>query len=93
MFELARGDRENGMTAYAELQEREFASEEHGYTATHHQREVGTGYFDEVAGIISGGDVSTKALSGSTEEAQFNWRRLVSRAARPARPRCSRSRE
>jgi isocitrate lyase len=72
MFELARGYREKGMTAYAQLQEREFASEEHGYTATQHQREVGAGYFDEVAETISGGDASTKALSGSTEEAQFN---------------------
>ena len=72
MFELARGYREKGMTAYAQLQEREFASEEDGYTATQHQREVGAGYFDEVAETISGGDASTKALSGSTEEAQFN---------------------
>jgi isocitrate lyase len=71
MFELALGYREKGMTAYAELQQREFASEEHGYTATQHQREVGAGYFDEVAETISGGDASTKALSGSTEEAQF----------------------
>jgi isocitrate lyase len=71
MFELARGYREDGMTAFADLQEREFASEEHGYTATQHQREVGAGYFDEVAETISGGDASTKALSGSTEEAQF----------------------
>jgi isocitrate lyase len=72
MFELARGYREDGMTAFAELQEREFASEEHGYTATQHQREVGAGYFDEVAETITGGDASTKALSGSTEEAQFS---------------------
>jgi isocitrate lyase len=72
MFELARGYRGRGMTAYVQLQEREFASEEHGYTATQHQREVGAGYFDEVAETISGGDASTKALSGSTEEAQFN---------------------
>jgi isocitrate lyase len=72
MFELARGYREDGMTAFAELQEREFASEEHGYTATQHQREVGAGYFDEVAETIAGGDASTKALSGSTEEAQFS---------------------
>jgi isocitrate lyase len=72
MFELARGYREKGMTAYAQLQEREFASEEHGYTATQHQREVGAGYFDEVAETISGGEASTTALSGSTEEAQFS---------------------
>jgi isocitrate lyase len=72
MFELARGYRQDGMTAFAELQEREFASEEHGYTATQHQREVGAGYFDDVAETITGGDASTKALSGSTEESQFS---------------------
>jgi isocitrate lyase len=72
MFELARGYRDHGMAAYAELQEREFASEGEGYTATSHQREVGAGYFDAVAEIVSGGDASTAALSGSTEEAQFN---------------------
>jgi isocitrate/methylisocitrate lyase len=72
MFELARGYRDHGMTAYAKLQEREFANEENGYTATSHQREVGAGYFDEVAEIISGGESSTGALSGSTEEAQFS---------------------
>ena len=72
MFELARGYCEHGMTAYAELQQREFANEENGYTATSHQREVGAGYFDQVAEIISGGETSTGALSGSTEEAQFS---------------------
>ena len=71
MFELARGYRDLGMTAYAELQQRELASEDDGYTATSHQREVGAGYFDEVAEIIAGGEASTGALSGSTEEAQF----------------------
>jgi isocitrate lyase len=72
MFDLARGYRERGMAAYADLQQREFASEEHGYTATKHQREVGAGYFDEVAQVIAGGeDVTTAALTGSTEEAQF----------------------
>jgi isocitrate lyase len=72
MFELSRGYAENGMTAYVELQEREFGMEEHGYTATRHQREVGAGYFDEVAQVISGGLSSTLALKGSTEEAQFD---------------------
>jgi isocitrate lyase len=72
MFELSRGYREHGMAAYAELQEREFSSEESGYTATSHQREVGAGYFDEVAEIVSGGESSTGALTGSTEEAQFS---------------------
>ena len=72
MFDLARGYRERGMAAYADLQQREFASEGHGYTATKHQREVGAGYFDEVAQLIAGGEeVETAALTGSTEEAQF----------------------
>lgn len=71
MFELARGYRDRGMAAYSELQQAEFASEVNGYTATRHQREVGTGYFDEVAQVISGGKSSTTALSGSTEEEQF----------------------
>jgi isocitrate lyase len=71
MFELARAYRERGMSAYAELQSAEFASEAQGYTATKHQREVGTGYFDEVAKAIGGGQSSTVALAGSTEEAQF----------------------
>ena len=72
MFELARGYRERGMTAYAELQQSEFASEDQGYTATSHQREVGAGWFDEVAQAIAGEEVSTAALSGSTEEKQFS---------------------
>jgi isocitrate lyase len=71
MFELARGYRERGMSAYVELQEREFALEPDGYTATKHQREVGAGYFDQVMQAVSGGDSSTLALHGSTEEAQF----------------------
>jgi isocitrate lyase len=74
MFELARDYRERGMTAYSKLQQAEFASEEHGYSATRHQREVGTGYFDLVAQIISGGTSSTTALEGSTEREQFNKR-------------------
>ena len=71
MFELARGYRQNGMTAYAELQEREFASEDGGFTAVQHQQEVGAGYFEEVAMAITGGESETTALSGSTEESQF----------------------
>jgi isocitrate lyase len=71
MFELARQYRERGMAAYSELQEAEFASEAAGYTATRHQREVGTGYFDEVTQLIAGGAASTTALHGSTEAAQF----------------------
>ncbi len=72
MFELALGYRDQGMTAYSRLQEAEFALEEYGYTATRHQREVGTSYFDEVAQAISGGDSSTTALAGSTEVEQFH---------------------
>ncbi|MDP3174094.1 MAG: isocitrate lyase [Phenylobacterium sp.] len=72
MFELARGYKDRGMAAYSELQDAEFASEADGYTATRHQREVGTGYFDEVAMAISGGLSSTTAMSQSTETAQFN---------------------
>jgi isocitrate lyase len=71
MFELARGYKDRGMAAYSELQQAEFASEKHGYTATRHQREVGTGYFDQVSMVITGGTSSTTALKGSTEEAQF----------------------
>ncbi|MCH6269490.1 MULTISPECIES: isocitrate lyase [Neobacillus] len=71
MFELARGYKENGMAAYSVLQQAEFASEQYGYTATRHQREVGTGYFDQVSMVISGGTSSTTALKGSTEEEQF----------------------
>lgn len=59
------------MAAYAEMQNYEFAAEERGYTATKHQREVGTGYFDEVAQVISGGQASTLALAESTEAEQF----------------------
>jgi isocitrate lyase len=72
MFQLAREYRTRGMSAYADLQSAEFNSECDGYRATGHQRFVGTGYFDEVAQIISGGEVSTMALKGSTEEEQFS---------------------
>jgi isocitrate lyase len=71
MFELALGYRDHGMAAYSELQQREFALEAQGYSATKHQREVGTGYFDEVAQVIAGGMSSTTALTGSTEQEQF----------------------
>ncbi|MGM9923191.1 MAG: isocitrate lyase [Bacillus sp. (in: firmicutes)] len=71
MFELARQYKDRGMAAYSELQQAEFASEADGYSATRHQREVGTGYFDEVATIVSGGTSSTTALAGSTEAEQF----------------------
>jgi len=71
MFELARGYARDGMSAYVELQEREFAFEDNGYTATRHQREVGAGYFDAVSAAAAGGESSTLALTGSTEESQF----------------------
>ncbi|HEX7122474.1 MAG TPA: isocitrate lyase [Gemmatimonadaceae bacterium] len=71
MFDLARRYRERGMAAYADLQEAEFAAEALGYTATKHQREVGTGYFDEITKVITGGSAETLALDGSTEVAQF----------------------
>jgi malate synthase len=71
MFQLARGYRDRGMAAYAELQQAEIAAERHGYTATRHQREVGVGYFDAIATAISGGAASTLALEGSTEASQF----------------------
>jgi len=71
MFELASDYRDRGMAAYSELQQAEFASEAAGYTATRHQREVGTGYFDAIAQAVSGGEASTVALRESTETAQF----------------------
>ncbi|MBO8172069.1 MAG: isocitrate lyase [Bacillaceae bacterium] len=71
MFELAYDYKDNGMAAYSKLQQAEFESEKKGYTATRHQREVGTGYFDEVSQVVSGGTSSTTALKGSTEEEQF----------------------
>jgi len=72
MFTLARGYRTHGMAAYSELQTTEFESEEHGYTATRHQREVGTGYFDAVRDAVSRGRASTSAMDDSTEVAQFD---------------------
>ena len=71
MFELARGYRQRQMSAYVALQQAEFAAEEHGYTATKHQREVGASYFDEVTQAINGGNSSITALKGSTEQQQF----------------------
>ena len=71
MFELASGYRDRGMAAYSELQQAEFASEANGYTATRHQREAGTGYFDHVSTALNP-DASTLALIGSTESEQFH---------------------
>jgi isocitrate lyase len=72
MFDLAQGYAAEGMSAYVRLQEHEFALEQDGYSASRHQREVGAGYFDRVVEAVSGGESSTLALRGSTEEAQFN---------------------
>jgi isocitrate lyase len=72
MFQLARGYKARQMSAYVELQQAEFDAESQGYTATRHQREVGTGYFDELTQAISGGESSLGALTGSTEEDQFD---------------------
>ncbi len=71
MFELAHGYARRAMSAFVELQEKEFAAAEHGFTAVKHQREVGTGYFDDLTQVIAGGRSSTTALRGSTEDAQF----------------------
>jgi isocitrate lyase len=71
MFDLARGYATENMTAYVKLQQAEFAAEAQGYTATKHQREVGTGYFDEVTQAVQSGRSSVTALTGSTEEEQF----------------------
>ena len=71
MHTLASGYRDSQMSAYVQLQEAEFAAEAQGYTATKHQREVGTGYFDKVTQVIAGGQSSLSALHGSTEEEQF----------------------
>jgi isocitrate lyase len=70
-FDLARAYAEEGMPAYVRLQREEFAREADGYTATKHQREAGTGYFDQVLTTITGGDAATAALAGSTEAEQF----------------------
>ena len=81
MFDLAQGYAAEGMSAYVRLQEHEFALEEDGYTASRHQREVGAGYFDHVVDAVSGGQSSTLALRGSTEEAQFE---IAKRGAKEA---------
>ena len=85
MFELARGFKQRGMTAYSDLQDREFESEhDHGYEAVKHQRFVGTGYFDAVQNAITSGTASTIALEGSTETAQFAPRKKRHTAAHKA---------
>jgi isocitrate lyase len=72
MYQLARGYRRSGMTAYSALQEQEFAAQKDGYRAVKHQSFVGTGFFDQIAQVVSGGNSSTTAMSGSTEAAQFH---------------------
>ncbi len=81
MFELASAYRERGMAAYSELQQAEFASEAAGYTASRHQREVGTSYFDLVAQTLAGGESSTAALADSTETEQFTPEAILVEAA------------
>jgi isocitrate lyase len=71
MFELAYGYARDNMSAFVELQQKEFAAAEKGFTAVKHQREVGTGYFDEITQVVTGGSASTTALHGSTEDEQF----------------------
>ena len=71
-YDLARAYRERGMAAYADLQTREFAAQEHGYEAVKHQEFVGVGYFDDVTQVIAGGQSSTTGLANSTEQAQFH---------------------
>jgi hypothetical protein len=83
MFELARGYKLAGMTAYSRLQEKEFSREtQYGYEAVKHQRFVGTGYFDQVQQVISGGLASTMALAESTETAQFGEKKVLTRPER-----------
>src|SRR5205085_11746432 len=72
MFNLAYGYARHNMSAFVELQEAEFAAADKGFTAVKHQREVGTGYFDLVTQTVQGGESSTTALKGSTEEEQFH---------------------
>jgi isocitrate lyase len=72
MFELARAYKDEGMTAYSRLQEREFAAEKEGYEAVRHQEFVGTGYFDEVTQVATGGLSSILSMEGSTEQEQFH---------------------
>lgn len=89
MFELARGYKLAGMTAYSRLQEKEFSREtQYGYEAVKHQRFVGTGYFDQVQQVISGGVASTTGLAGSTEAEQFAEKKLLSRPDRGADAAC-----
>ncbi len=89
MFELARGYKNSGMSAYCKLQDAEFESEDaHGYAAVKHQRFVGTGYFDAVQEIVTGGTASTKALEGSTEAAQFSHVNEEGEAHESAKARC-----
>jgi isocitrate lyase len=82
MFTLARGYAQSGMTAYSKLQQEEFAAQELGYRAVTHQRFVGTGYFDEIAQVVSSGNSSTTALAGSTEPEQFHGALPVEAAVR-----------
>ena len=81
MFELASWYAKVGMPAFVRLQEKEFAAASQGFTAVKHQREVGTGYFDEITQVVQGGNASTTALHGSTEDDQFFDRKLQLKTA------------
>src|SRR6202171_719351 len=83
MFNLAHGYARNNMSAFVELQEAEFAAAERGFTAVKHQREVGTGYFDAVAQVVTAGKASTTALHGSTEDDQFFGEDALAKAKKP----------
>jgi isocitrate lyase len=84
MFELAHGYARNNMSAFVELQEKEFAAAEKGFTAVKHQREVGTGYFDQVTQVVTAGKASTTALHGSTEDEQFFGEGALTQAKKKA---------
>ena len=89
MFKLAHGYKDRGMAAYSELQEAEFEMEKDGYSATKHQREVGTGYFDEVSQVIASGECSTTALSGPSTKTKNSPGPAPSASAKKRRPNCS----
>ena len=91
MFDLARNYKERGMDAYSELQQAEFAAEEHGYTATKHQREVGAGYFDEVAQIVAGGSRLHHGPHRLDRRGPVRHARRARSQVFPARPRTSSS--
>jgi isocitrate lyase len=85
MFELAHGYARDNMTAFVELQQKEFAAADKGFTAVKHQREVGTSYFDQVTQVVTAGKASTTALHGSTEDEQFFGEDALSQSQKKAK--------